>query len=56
MFAWFVLTLCCAALLMLGVNRLLARLGVTKEQPDERGGLADIAARLERWAEERRRG
>ena len=57
MFAWFVLILCFAALLMLGVNWVLRRLGVTPSEVDEarRDGLADVAGKLERWAETRKR-
>jgi hypothetical protein len=56
-FAWFVLVLCVAALLMLGVNWVLRRLGVTPDNVDEarRDGLAGVAGRLERWAEARKR-
>jgi hypothetical protein len=57
-FAWFVLVLCFAALLMLAINWALRRLGVTPDNVHEarRDGLADIAGRLERWAEARKRG
>jgi hypothetical protein len=56
-FAWFVLVLCGAVLLMLGVNWLLRRLGIAPNDADgaRREGLADIAGRLERWAEARKR-
>ena len=53
----FVLVLCFAVLLMLGVNYLLRRFGLTPNDVDEdrRDGLADVARRLERWADERKR-
>jgi hypothetical protein len=55
-FAWLVLIVCFAVLLMLGVNAILRRLGLTPSDADvdRRDGLASVAARLERWANERR--
>lgn len=54
MIAWFVLVLCIAVLLRLGIERLIARLGVHREDSDP-NGLAEFAERLERWSSERRR-
>lgn len=54
MIAWFVLILCFAVVLTLGVNRLLARLGIRRADDPEsdaaRGDLAAMASQLERWA------
>ena len=47
---------CFVLLLGVGINRLLARLGIHPEDPDAaRGGIATLADALERWAEKRRR-
>lgn len=54
MLPWIILVLCVAVLLMVGIERLIARLGIrrTETEPD---GLAVLAERLERWSTERRR-
>ena len=49
-----ILVLCIAVALTVGIERLIARLGVRREEPAP-NGLAEFAARLERWATERRR-
>lgn len=58
MVAWFVLILCFAAALALGVNRILARLGIRRaDDADSEAGRSDLAAlagRLERWAAARK--
>jgi hypothetical protein len=52
---WIVFTLVLAVLIMLGIERLMARLGVRPVAPEEtRTGVALFAQRLERWAERRR--
>jgi len=53
---WIILVLVCAALLIIGVERAIARLGVRPVEPDAtRGGVVQLAAGIERWAERRTR-
>lgn len=54
MILWILLVLCVAVLLTIGIERLIARLGVRNEETGPTG-LAVLAERLERWASERRR-
>jgi len=51
---WILLVLCVAVLLTIGIERLIARLGVRNEDTAPTG-LAVLAERLERWASDRRR-
>jgi hypothetical protein len=45
-----------AVLLMIGVERLIARLGIRRvEDGDTAGGLEAVVERLQRWADERER-
>ena len=54
MLVWVLLVLVIAVALMTGIERLIARLGVKREDPSP-GGLALLADRLERWSSERLR-
>jgi hypothetical protein len=54
MLVWILLTLVIAVTLMAGIERLIARLGVKREDPSP-DGLALLAERLERWSSERMR-
>lgn len=51
---WVLLVLCIAVLLSVGIERLIARLGVRSENQSP-GGIALLAERIERWSEERLR-
>jgi hypothetical protein len=54
--AWVVFVICVAVLLMIGVERLIARLGIRRvEDGDTAGGLEAVVERLQRWADERER-
>lgn len=53
---WIILILVVAALLILGVERLMCRLGIHPVHPEEtRTGAAQLAGGVERWAERRTR-
>ncbi len=54
MIAWVVLVLCIAVVLRVGIERLIARLGVHREEGGL-DGLAEVAEHLERWSNERHR-
>lgn len=54
MILWVLLVLAAAAILALGIERLIARLGVEKKEPGE-SGLATLAGRLEQWSKSRMR-
>ena len=54
MLVWVLLALVIAVALMVGIERLIARLGVKREEPAQ-DGLAVLAERLERWSSERMR-
>jgi hypothetical protein len=51
---WFAIFIAFGVLLTVGVERLLARLGVRRAEPTPRP-FADLVGRLERWATARRR-
>lgn len=52
---YIVLIACLVLLLRIGINRLLDRLGIRPVETDAaRGGLAEVADALERWAAKRR--
>ena len=58
MLLWAALTLAVALLLIVGVDRLLRRLGATPERPDDaKSGIKDVLRSVEEWqrAYERRR-
>ncbi|HUG16434.1 MAG TPA: hypothetical protein VMM78_15630 [Thermomicrobiales bacterium] len=51
---WIIFILVVAVLLMRGIERIMARLGVRPVTADEtRTGAVQIASRIERWAERR---
>ena len=53
---WIALVLAVALALAIGVERLISRLGVKPEDPDAaKGGVAQLAESLERWAAQRSR-
>jgi hypothetical protein len=54
MFVWVLLALAIAVALSVGIERLIARLGVKREEPAQ-NGLATLAERLERWSSDRMR-
>jgi hypothetical protein len=54
MLVWVLLALAIAVTLMAGIERLITRLGVKREEPSP-DGLALLAERLERWSSERMR-
>lgn len=54
MIVWVLLLLGVAILLSAGIERLIARLGVHREEPTP-NGLAALAERLERWSSQRMR-
>jgi|GEM_PF-6023934 len=54
MMLWIVLILAVAVILAIGIERLIGRLGVQKEEPTE-SGLATLADKLERWSKSRSR-
>ena len=54
MFVWVLLALAIAVALMAGIERLIARLGIKREEPAQ-DGLALLAERLERWSSDRMR-
>lgn len=50
MIAWVGLVIAIAVALFIGVERLMRRLGVEREQPDNSGGgVRDILVRIEEW-------
>lgn len=56
MVGWVILVVASGFALTLIVDRLLARFNVRPANPAARpGGLPEIAARIERWAQERQR-
>lgn len=56
MIAWVIFFVSVAALLAIGVERLMRRFGVTPADPEAaRGGIEVLAERLREWAEHRRR-
>jgi hypothetical protein len=54
MIVWVLLALAIAVALMVGIERLIARLGIKREEPTQ-DGLALLAERLNRWSSERLR-
>jgi len=53
MLLWAVLTLAVALLLIVGIERLMRRLGVTPERPDDAAsGFRDLLRRIEEWQRE----
>ncbi len=59
MLLWAALTLAVALLLIVGIDRLLRRLGAMPERPDDaKSGVRDVLRSVEEWqhAYERRRG
>jgi hypothetical protein len=54
MLVWVLSALAIAVVLMIGIERLIARLGVKREEPAQ-DGLGLLAERLERWSSERLR-
>lgn len=54
MIVWVLLVLAIAVLLSFVIERLIARLGVRREEPAP-NGLAILAERLKRWSSERMR-
>ena len=54
MILWIVLILAVAVILAIGIERLIGRLGVEKQEPAE-SGLATLAGRLENWSKSRTR-
>ena len=54
MIVWILLVLCIAVALRVGIEQLIARLGVKREEPVQ-NGLATFAERLERWSTQRMR-
>jgi hypothetical protein len=56
MIAWIIFVIAIAVLLTIGIERLLARLGIRPEDPDSaKGGLRVVAEKMEAWAKERKR-
>ena len=54
MIVWMLLFLLIALVLAIGIERLIARLGVENKESSPRG-LALLAERLEQWSSERKR-
>ncbi len=54
MLAWVLLMLVIAIVLTVGIERIIARLGVKREEPAQ-NVLATFAERLERWSSDRMR-
>ncbi|HEX5165655.1 MAG TPA: hypothetical protein VFV93_09690 [Thermomicrobiales bacterium] len=54
MLLWIALILSVAALLTITIERLIARLGIRREDPTP-SGLAMLAQRLEQWSSKRRK-
>jgi hypothetical protein len=53
---WIILILVVAVLLMVGIERLIARFDIRPAHPEEtRTGATQVAERVERWAERRTR-
>lgn len=56
MLAWVIFFVCVAAILAVGIERLMRRFGVVPADPESaRGGIEVLAERLKEWAEQRRR-
>lgn len=56
MLAWVILFVCIAALLAIGVDRLMRRFGIVPVDAESaRGGLDVLLERLQNWADQRRR-
>ncbi|HMM40274.1 MAG TPA: hypothetical protein PKA95_00055 [Thermomicrobiales bacterium] len=56
MLAWVIFFVCVAALLAVGIDRLMRRFGITPADPESaRGGIEVLAERLKDWADQRRR-
>ena len=56
MLLWAVLTLAVAALLIVGIERLLRRFGIQPQNPeDASGGAREVLRRIEEWQREHER-